>query len=67
VKLADRLSNLRDGIRTKWGHKLVRYLGHSALILEAVPREINPSLWDAIKDLLGSMEAQEAALSSEGF
>jgi (p)ppGpp synthase/HD superfamily hydrolase len=67
VKLADRLSNLREGIRTKWGDKLLRYLGHSALILETVPREVNPPLWDAIRDLLASMETEQRALASDGF
>jgi (p)ppGpp synthase/HD superfamily hydrolase len=67
VKLADRLSNLREGIRTKWGEKLVRYLGHSALILETIPREVNPPLWDAIRELLASMETEQQVLESEGF
>lgn len=48
VKLADRLSNVREGKRTKLGDKLVRYLAHTHLILQTVPREVNPALWDAI-------------------
>jgi (p)ppGpp synthase/HD superfamily hydrolase len=49
VKLADRLSNVREGKRTKLGQKLERYLAHTYLILETVPREVNPALWDAIQ------------------
>ncbi|MGV3616073.1 MAG: HD domain-containing protein [Fimbriimonas sp.] len=48
VKLADRLSNVREGKRTKLGDKLTRYLVHTYQILETVPREVNPALWDAI-------------------
>lgn len=48
VKLADRLSNVREGKRTKLGDKLTRYLAHTHLILQTVPREVNPALWDAI-------------------
>jgi hypothetical protein len=52
VKLADRLSNVREGRRTKLGDKLTRYLGQTYLILETIPREVNPGLWDAIRDEL---------------
>jgi (p)ppGpp synthase/HD superfamily hydrolase len=49
VKLADRLSNLRESKRTKGKKKLDRYLGQTKEILRIVPREVNPGLWDAIK------------------
>jgi len=52
IKLADRLSNLRDAYRTKQGEKLVRYGKQSSRILKIVPRERNPGLWDAIRALL---------------
>jgi guanosine-3',5'-bis(diphosphate) 3'-pyrophosphohydrolase len=67
VKLADRLSNLREAIRTKWASKLVRYLGHTAQILETIPRQVNPPLWDAIRNLLETMATEEQALTAEGF
>lgn len=51
VKLADRLSNLREGIRTKRGKKLERYLRQTETILKIVPRNVNPGLWDAIAEL----------------
>jgi len=52
VKLADRLSNVREGKRTKLGEKLNRYLVHTYQVLQTVPREVNPALWDAIRDEL---------------
>jgi (p)ppGpp synthase/HD superfamily hydrolase len=48
IKLADRLSNVREALRTKMGDKLERYLVQTYSILETVPRDINPPLWDAI-------------------
>lgn len=53
IKLADRLSNLREGFRTKAGEKLARYIRQSRQILEIIPREVNPGLWDAIEAELG--------------
>jgi (p)ppGpp synthase/HD superfamily hydrolase len=49
VKLADRLSNIRDAKRTKKGRKLDRYIGQTRRILEIVPESVNPGLWGAIK------------------
>lgn len=48
IKLADRLSNVREANRTKQGKKLERYRWQTREILRIVPREINPPLWDAI-------------------
>lgn len=48
IKLADRLSNVRDALRTKSGEKLERYLAQTSQILRIIPRDINPPLWDAI-------------------
>ena len=49
IKLADRLSNVLDALRTKEGEKLERYLWQSRRILEIVPREVNPGLWESVK------------------
>ncbi len=58
VKLADRLANVREGKRTKLGDKLRRYLVHTYQILETVPREVNPALWDAIQAELPAGDAE---------
>lgn len=50
IKLADRLTNLEDATRNKLGDKLVRYLGQSYLILETIPAEVNPRLWNAVRE-----------------
>ena len=52
VKLADRLSNLREGKRTKSGPKWTRYAEQTEEILRIVPRQRNPGLWDAIREEL---------------
>lgn len=49
IKLSDRLSNVREGKKTKRGPKIERYLRQTRRILQIVPREINPPLWDAIQ------------------
>lgn len=48
VKLADRLANVRDAIRTKSGKKLKRYLRQSETILQTVPKPRNKALWEEI-------------------
>ena len=53
IKLADRLSNVREAKMTKSGKKVERYLGQTERILEIVPRDVNPKLWDAIIVELG--------------
>ncbi len=52
IKLADRLSNLREAARTKTGRKLTRYFVQTRQILITVPRSVNSGLWDAIQGLL---------------
>lgn len=52
IKLADRLSNLEEGLATREGKKLERYVRQTYLILEIVPREAGPQLWDAIREAL---------------
>ena len=49
VKLADRLSNIRNARQTKLGAKLDRTLKQTEEILHIIPRPVNPDLWDAIK------------------
>lgn len=49
LKLADRLSNLREAKLTRGKKRLERYLAQTGAILEIIPRKVNPSLWDAIK------------------
>jgi (p)ppGpp synthase/HD superfamily hydrolase len=48
IKLADRLSNLDEGLRTKTGQRLRRYLGQTRRILDIIPEATNPGLWRAI-------------------
>jgi len=52
VKLADRLSNVVEGLATRKGKRLERYRRQTFLILEIVPRETAPALWDGIKRAL---------------
>jgi len=49
VKLADRLSNVREARMAKSPAKFERYLGATQKLLEIIPRKRNPGLWDAIK------------------
>jgi guanosine-3',5'-bis(diphosphate) 3'-pyrophosphohydrolase len=58
IKLADRLSNLECAMATRTGIRLERYVRQSYLILEAIPRETCPPLWDAIRRLLDSGRSQ---------
>ncbi|AIE87705.1 HD domain-containing protein [Fimbriimonas ginsengisoli] len=59
IKLADRLSNVREAKRTKPPEKRDRYLWQTFRILEIVPREVNPPLWDAIRAELPEAEVPE--------
>ena len=49
LKLADRLSNIREAKFVKKGKKLERYLRQTRRILEIVPESANPSLWRAVR------------------
>jgi (p)ppGpp synthase/HD superfamily hydrolase len=49
IKLADRLSNVREAKHAKKGDKFARYRRQTAEILKIIPRKVNPGLWDAIK------------------
>lgn len=50
IKLADRLSNIRDAHRTRTGPNLTRYIRQTHAILAAIPRDTCPQLWDQIAD-----------------
>ncbi|HLK13945.1 MAG TPA: HD domain-containing protein [Fimbriimonadaceae bacterium] len=49
VKLADRLSNVREARLAKSPAKFKRYLGHTEKVLKLIPRKRNPALWEAIR------------------
>lgn len=49
VKLADRLSNLREAKLTRSEKKLKRYHTQTERILEIIPESINPALWRAVR------------------
>lgn len=51
VKLADRVSNLRGALATREGDKLERYRRQSGMILERIPRDVCPPLWDEVQRL----------------
>lgn len=52
VKLADRLSNVRNALATREGDKLFRYVRQTQLILESIDRAICPPIWDRVQDLV---------------
>lgn len=52
IKLADRLSNLRESMRTRTRAKHERYVGQTRDILAIIDRKVSPPLWDAIANLL---------------
>lgn len=52
IKLADRLSNLEAALATRPPDRLARYIQQTYLILEAIPRDACPELWDAIRKLI---------------
>ena len=52
IKLADRLSNIVESMKTRTGHKLERYIRQTRQILDAIPRDTSPALWDAIQAAL---------------
>lgn len=52
LKLADRLSNLREARHAKKGKKLARYRKQTRRILEIIPESANPGLWRATQDEL---------------
>ena len=49
VKLADRLSNLREAKLTRSEKRLKRYQAQTERILEIIPESVNPALWRAVR------------------
>jgi guanosine-3',5'-bis(diphosphate) 3'-pyrophosphohydrolase len=49
IKLADRLSNLKESNLTRKGEKVHRYRWQSQRILGLINRDVNPPLWDALE------------------
>lgn len=48
IKLADRISNIEEAKRVKLGAKLERYVWQTQRFLDAIPRDVNPALWDEL-------------------
>lgn len=55
IKLADRLSNLEESEIARSPEKRERYRRQSRLILDAIPRESSPELWDRLDALVRSL------------
>ncbi|MFN7172986.1 MAG: HD domain-containing protein [Fimbriimonadaceae bacterium] len=58
IKLADRISNLREAMLTRKPLKLERYIRQSRQMLEVIPRELHPVLWDTLSSLTLRAESQ---------
>lgn len=52
VKLADRLSNLEGARATRTEEKLKLYEEQSRKILEIIPRDVCPALWDRVQAMV---------------
>lgn len=57
VKLADRLSNLSEAARTRSPERLDKYIRQTRMILDAIPRAVNPALWDALTEEVNRVDA----------
>jgi len=60
VKLADRLSNIRNARATKIDGKLQRTIKQTEEILRLIPRRRNPGLWNAIRAELDAEQIYSA-------
>lgn len=49
IKLADRLSNLREAKRTRSEGRVERYKVQTKRILKFIPESVNPALWRAVR------------------
>lgn len=49
IKLADRLSNLREAKRTRSEMRVKRYKVQTKRILKLIPESVNPALWRAVR------------------
>ena len=58
VKLADRLSNLEEALRTRTGDKLSRYFAQTHRILAIIPATVNPTLYHAVYSLANAHQGQ---------
>ena len=62
LKLADRLSNLREAKHVKRGKKLARYLRQTRTILEIIPASANMNLWKVLRqEVPRAKESQDGA------
>lgn len=61
IKLSDRLSNIKESEKTRSGYKLERYRRQTVWILQTIPRETQPKLWDAIAAVIGMTEEEVQA------
>ncbi len=57
IKLADRLSNIKQALITRSGEKKDRYLRQTEAILKIIPSSVNPPLWHAIRSVVDSANA----------
>jgi guanosine-3',5'-bis(diphosphate) 3'-pyrophosphohydrolase len=57
IKLADRLSNVKQALITRTGEKRNRYVRQTEAILQIIPPEVNRPLWDAIRAVVDSTKA----------
>jgi (p)ppGpp synthase/HD superfamily hydrolase len=55
IKLCDRLSNLRCARATRKGDALQRYVEQTRAILDIVPRDVSPRVWDQVDELSARM------------
>jgi (p)ppGpp synthase/HD superfamily hydrolase len=56
VKLADRLSNVRNALATRSEDKLFKYIRQTQLILQHIDREVCPPIWEEIEKLASSVK-----------
>jgi (p)ppGpp synthase/HD superfamily hydrolase len=61
IKLSDRLSNIRESEATRSGYKLERYRLQTIWILQEIPRDTHPGLWDAIAAVIDQDAASVAS------
>jgi GTP diphosphokinase / guanosine-3',5'-bis(diphosphate) 3'-diphosphatase len=64
IKLADRLTNFREGTRSRTTEKMIRYAGQTKKILEIIPRTVNPPLWEALAQEVARWESDQGRKST---
>lgn len=66
IKLADRLSNLREAMLVRTPGRLSRYVLQTRRILQIIDRGVNPMLWDEVERVCDEAEARlDAAVRSQ--